>query len=259
MALTDSSPLALCSFCDQSLLIPNPQLDSDRDSDSDCGSDCGSDHDSHSHSDSNNENLPTHVLDDVLYPCSHHFHWACILKHEFPTRDAIMFCPQCAKSVINPSGQLLCQVTSEGGKSPDFDLAPALLEEFDYRTNPAKKFELALCDACFIGDQMEVFQLVTGTGLEPSDELEEDSQEYQEKKKYIPVNINAPDLEKGWTALFYAAVAGQSDIVRFLLQHGADINAMDFFGRRAVDYAVEEKQQSIVELLSNYNSGSGSA
>jgi ankyrin repeat protein len=54
-----------------------------------------------------------------------------------------------------------------------------------------------------------------------------------------PALINEYD-ETGATALHYAAIGGHRDVVRFLVQHGADINARDGqFGATPAGWAIE--------------------
>lgn len=52
------------------------------------------------------------------------------------------------------------------------------------------------------------------------------------------VDINARDPKQGWTALHLAARDGHSDIVRFLLENGAEVDARDIFGNTPLGKAV---------------------
>lgn len=59
-----------------------------------------------------------------------------------------------------------------------------------------------------------------------------------------PLQVNAVD-ELGRTALHIAAAKGKPDVVRILLEAGANPNAVDAHGKKAVDYAKGE----VLELL----------
>lgn len=53
----------------------------------------------------------------------------------------------------------------------------------------------------------------------------------------------------GKTALIIASINGYEDIVRKLLEYGANANIIDLQGKTALDYAVLHRHQSIVQLL----------
>ena len=44
------------------------------------------------------------------------------------------------------------------------------------------------------------------------------------------------------------------ETVRKLLKLGADVEMTDAYGKTAMDYAIEQNQQEMIELLSNYTS-----
>ena len=56
-------------------------------------------------------------------------------------------------------------------------------------------------------------------------------------------------LEGGWTALMLAALEGQTEAVRLLLEAGADVHAKSNDGTTALITAVSEGHPEIVELL----------
>jgi len=60
------------------------------------------------------------------------------------------------------------------------------------------------------------------------------------------VNILGPD---GNRPLHYAAMKGQADIVRLLLERGAEVGARNKAGETALDLARANSQESVVELL----------
>ncbi|MGC8923596.1 MAG: ankyrin repeat domain-containing protein [Candidatus Micrarchaeia archaeon] len=50
-------------------------------------------------------------------------------------------------------------------------------------------------------------------------------------------------------ALMYAARDGRTEIVKLLLEKGADVNAKDILGLTALRYAAENGHKDVVELL----------
>jgi len=62
------------------------------------------------------------------------------------------------------------------------------------------------------------------------------------------VDVNARDITHQ-TALFVAAQAGNEHAVKFLLDHGADPNTSDTYGKTAEDYAAQNHHEAIVKLI----------
>ena len=67
-------------------------------------------------------------------------------------------------------------------------------------------------------------------------------------------NVNAPFLQKDrdTKTLHYAALNGLSNVVRFLVKHGADVNAKTDDGETALDMAKREGYSDIVLFLEKY-------
>lgn len=63
--------------------------------------------------------------------------------------------------------------------------------------------------------------------------------------------VNAPADPKGKTLLMWCVLEGLQPIVELLLQHGADLEAGDSMGRRALHYAVKRNRHAaiVVQLL----------
>ena len=53
------------------------------------------------------------------------------------------------------------------------------------------------------------------------------------------IDLNESD-EKGWTPLLLACENEEFDIVRFLVENGADVNKPDFHGQTPLHFAVDE-------------------
>jgi ankyrin repeat protein len=60
---------------------------------------------------------------------------------------------------------------------------------------------------------------------------------------------NATDSEEGWSALMFAAAEGHRDVVQKLLEYGADVSLKDKDGDTAIDFASNNNQTDVVELL----------
>jgi len=56
------------------------------------------------------------------------------------------------------------------------------------------------------------------------------------------------------TPLSIACQKGEYTLVKYLIEKGAAINMIDKRNRRAIDYAIENNRQDIVELIDSYNS-----
>jgi ankyrin repeat protein len=64
-------------------------------------------------------------------------------------------------------------------------------------------------------------------------------------------DVNAQSRKKGITALMIAAVADNEELVRMLLDHGADADFKDIFGRTAKDLAGKKGNSAMVDILSD--------
>ena len=56
------------------------------------------------------------------------------------------------------------------------------------------------------------------------------------------VDVNADDMNKT-TALHIASKAGNSAMVEFLLENGADVKKKDYKGRNALEIAIEKDKR----------------
>ncbi|MET0069061.1 MAG: ankyrin repeat domain-containing protein [Candidatus Thiodiazotropha sp.] len=64
-------------------------------------------------------------------------------------------------------------------------------------------------------------------------------------------DIDRVETTKGWTALIWAAKLGHQEAVMRLLSYPVDREIADFSGKRALDWARENRFQEIVALLGN--------
>jgi ankyrin repeat protein len=75
--------------------------------------------------------------------------------------------------------------------------------------------------------------------------LEKDGKEaLKELEKNVHIN--------GWTALMYASQKGYAEIVKLLIEKGANVNAKDDRGFTALMLASQNGHKEIVELLKSY-------
>lgn len=58
---------------------------------------------------------------------------------------------------------------------------------------------------------------------------------------------------EGTTPLMFAAEAGQAAVVKWLLEHGADISLQDQYGKTAHDYAASAGMSDIIWILDQHN------
>ena len=66
----------------------------------------------------------------------------------------------------------------------------------------------------------------------------------------LPRDVNDAANKEGMTALHFAAQKGDTDVVRFLLEHGADIKAQDsVFSRSAIHFAAENGNLDTIKYL----------
>lgn len=64
-------------------------------------------------------------------------------------------------------------------------------------------------------------------------------------------DINAKNIH-GNTALIFASARGYLDIVKYLIEVGADINLKNNLGNTALMYAYNDKYKEIIELLKKH-------
>jgi len=73
----------------------------------------------------------------------------------------------------------------------------------------------------------------------------------QSLKEAVDINAKGTASDWGKTALIEAAHRGYSDIVKILIDAGADINATDFYGDTALMLAIDQDNHEIVRMLLN--------
>jgi ankyrin repeat protein len=65
-------------------------------------------------------------------------------------------------------------------------------------------------------------------------------------------NINDFDNVEHFTALMFAVSEGQLEVVKILMENGADASLMDIDGDNAEDFARQNKHPEVTQFLANY-------
>lgn len=80
--------------------------------------------------------------------------------------------------------------------------------------------------------------------------LDGEGAEYLQKKLGRARNVNAQATvqgnKAGWTLIFYAAAGGQPDVVKYLIENGADVMHIDGFKQTCVAYAKGSQARQII-------------
>ncbi len=61
--------------------------------------------------------------------------------------------------------------------------------------------------------------------------------------------INVTDNVEQWTAIMFAAAEGQFEVVKTLVEHGADLSMVDKDGESAYNFAVSNGHEEVAKLL----------
>lgn len=64
--------------------------------------------------------------------------------------------------------------------------------------------------------------------------------------------VDLTDNVGQWSALMFASAEGNNDVVKILLEHGADINLKDKDGETALDFAQNNGHTEVATLIDNY-------
>lgn len=156
---------ATCKVCDESLLVP---IDEDSDDDQPTAS----------------SSTPQTVPDDLLFPCSCHYHWQCALDQAShialhltcPSCDAYLPTNHPGPSVTNPifhtsqaPTAILTRYASDGGVEENYDILPILTEEAYLETHPDQRRPRAFLTMCREGDVLGVVDLLRDAAQDGAD------------------------------------------------------------------------------------------
>ena len=80
-----------------------------------------------------------------------------------------------------------------------------------------------------------------------------------ERYDFIPhiltkkININNQDITNGLSALHQIIIKNKIEIVKILINYGANINIADYYGNTALHYSISEENIDILNILLKYN------
>jgi ankyrin repeat protein len=103
--------------------------------------------------------------------------------------------------------------------------------------NAADKSSLTLLNWAAYGGSLEIVKLLIG--------------------KHAEINPHAN--KAGWTPLMNASATGYPQVVAYLLDHGADLNALSAEGYSALSFAAVEQRTDVVRLLLAHGADGGNA
>lgn len=116
----------------------------------------------------------TSVPDDLLLPCSCHFHWACLMD-QAPTIITSLNCPSCNTYLPSSSSsssssntlQIPTLYTNEGGPQPNLDIVPLLREEAFLSSHPEARPARAMHTMVAEGDVTGIISLLSDIDNDP--------------------------------------------------------------------------------------------
>lgn len=180
-------------------------------------------------SDSDNESTsspsnPTTFPDDVLLPCTCHFHWECLLDNY--TLDT---CPACNTTIVSTvagsssaaagSQQIIVDLNNEGGLQEGIDILPILREESYLRAYPEERKCRAFLEFCREGDHRAIAELLRSCSAEDG---EGEGKSAEEVLRYQDT------LDGGDSGLHAAVANGHREVAWMLLLLASDLPEMEF-------------------------------
>lgn len=201
--------------------------------------------------------------DDVhLQACGHHLHWQCLLD-----AFSLTACPSCSSDLVTPhpsgqpdlKGQVLCNLTNEGGHQVNLDILPQLEEEGYLKAYPEERKARAFLDFCGKGDLEAMLGVLGDTEEEDGSEdlLAFDVVRYQDQlydmKSTLHAAVASGNEQVVWVLLYLASDLPREQFPSELLQEAeamglprtngignVDIRSLkDKSGRTAQDLARE--------------------
>ncbi|KAK3956776.1 hypothetical protein QBC32DRAFT_87828 [Pseudoneurospora amorphoporcata] len=182
--------MSVCKACGEPLYL---EVDPDYDLDNSDAEDESMDNGGASSS-SAPQGQSQQVPDDLLLPCSCHYHWQCLMDLS-STVALSLRCPSCdtylpsntlsgssnqpsipisATNTLLPTSQglaILCEYHNEGGLQSSLDILPSLTEEAYLSSNPSARPARALHTMASEGDFAGIIELLTDVAAsDPSDE-----------------------------------------------------------------------------------------
>ena len=245
--------MSVCKACSEPLYL---EVDPDYELDQDSDDDESMDQDDYNHGASSSSSAPqgqgqgqggqpTQVPDDLLLPCSCHYHWQCLMDLS-STVALSLRCPSCnaylptnnntssssssstvpisSTNLILPTSQghqILCQYHNEGGLQSNLDILPALTEEAFLSSNPSARPARAMHTMASEGDFAGIIELLTDVAAAEDDDDEEGKQNNNITPSEL-LTFRDP-LNEGKTALHLAVENGREEVFWLLLWLGSGL------------------------------------
>ncbi|ORY74355.1 hypothetical protein BCR37DRAFT_384467 [Protomyces lactucae-debilis] len=162
------------------------------------------------------EGEPGYIYDDVELPCRHHIHYECAREAYDESDGSVSQCPFCSQPLLI-QGKFLVTVRNEGGVTEQFDLGADLQEQQYLAAHPQEALNEALLSMAFSGD----LDAVKETLAQGAD-------------------LDATQAKTGMTALHLCALNNDANIIRFLVEAGADKTVRAGNGMDALQLAISE-------------------
>lgn len=174
----------------------------------------------------------TEVPDDLLLPCSCHFHWQCLLDQS-PQIAISLACPSCntylpqntpgGASSTNPfrpvsqQNPIFTTYTNEGGVQEDLDILPILTEEAFLVANPSARPARAMHTLASEGDVQGMLELLADVDADEAIDM-----------SMIQLLTWTDPLNGGKSALHVALEAKQEDVFWLLLWLASGVHESTF-------------------------------
>ncbi|KAH7630304.1 hypothetical protein B0T09DRAFT_374489 [Sordaria sp. MPI-SDFR-AT-0083] len=234
--------MSVCKACEEPLYLEvDPDYNLDQDSEDEDSMETGGP----SSSSNPSGQQPTQVPDDLLLPCSCHYHWQCLMDLSSTVAMSLR-CPSCntylptntssgsssnqnqassvpisATNPLLPTSQglaIFCQYHNEGGLQSSLDILPALTEEAYLSSNPSARPARAMHTMASEGDFAGIIELLTDVAA--SDPSDEDGSAGITPSELLTFR---DPLNEGKTALHLAVENGREEVFWLLLWLGSGL------------------------------------
>lgn len=179
------------------------------------------------------------VPDDLLLPCSCHFHWQCLFD-QASTVALSLTCPSCntylpstppgpssTNSFLsnNTQSQILTTYTNEGGVQPDLDILPVLTEEAFLSSHPEARPARAMHTLASEGDFQGILELLADVDADEDIDM-----------SLVQLMGWTDPLNGGKSALHVAVESQQEEVFWLLLWLGSAVKT-DLFPEQVLGVA----------------------
>lgn len=200
--------------------------------------------------------LPS-LPNEILFMIGGNLSWRDLYALIFVSRRlAFVYLPCLLPSAVREDDQkpLLWSV-----KAGNEELVRELLEEHKANANPQASFSISALHLAAQYGYIAIAEMLLENGADvnqngsPMKKVAWYTHTYEDKRSPKSVEIERQDFS--WEAacikqpLHLAAHGGHEDVIRLLLDNGADLTAQDFSGRTALCLAIDQKHMSTIKML----------